>query len=1031
MEENLKFHPDLVKKVGKIDRVLADFLKSQLKKTQTALKSKFPEVAYDTTRRLGSAFVTLKGTKEPLSIDQLQEKLPNLSRDQIEFCLTELEEARILRVKDGIYELTHDTLAKTLSELRDPEEVAMLEIIEVLENRLIAHKKTRRGSYLSPEEVSMFKVYEEKIKQTQSLPDEIWQYINDSLDKIRKKEFRKRITRLVFVASWIVLAFFMVRTNVLKANVGSLLTRANALVEQVTSLSLFNKKTADAFKKSAEDRTEAFKNIKTAMHGVPDTLDNELADFLKNNLISEFALYPFYQMQHPSNPPNAWEPGFKKVLIDRELRFCVGLKETGSSIEFWALDVQEETSVDSFIKQSLPLPDTLRGTGNINDLFLAADGKHLITGSNDGLVQQLAINNLHVRDTFYQFDQAINCMAAYGKEILVAIDKDIWMLNPARGRARWIIGFRSPIRSIVVNPDNRGEFAVLLNNSNAITFITRSEDGFSINGEKSDQHVFRETITCIAYAPNGRKMAAGFEGEIGIIWEFRFPDIWTYLRGHRDLISSIAFSPDGQFVLTGSWDKTAILWSSNGNIVKKMVGHSGRVLSAAYGPKNKVITAGEDGLLKYWSLGKGNVISVAKAAESSNDRVRAMAVSPGSKGNLAAFSIFGEPGIFYLWDGEKRTKLEQPIRKWSDNKGEILAMAFTPEGQNLLIAAQNQLVTLIDLQGELKEQYRYPARPRVPVQDNIVSVDVNRDYVLIGNRNRRVDPITGKVSPKKNFALLRKRPNSTAEKEVILLPQQSAVNVVKFHPNPDSTQVLVGCDDGRAYLWNYGGETPQIIDVLQEHFSRITSLDFAAGTDTSFVIKHNSILEKKDTLIQFNNWEYILTGSNDNSANLWKRELWQDSLGKKWRYWAVGGGFKGHASDVLAVDISPDVSNYTLRFLTASADNTVKLWRWNRKTGAFENWPSIIRHLDAVSFASYSGDAHSIFTGSSDRTVQHWRVGKAEDIIWINILAQEAEAAELGETNFFKAKFSSLKKILMVKAREAEETKIEEESGDK
>ena len=66
-------------------------------------------------------------------------------------------------------------------------------------------------------------------------------------------------------------------------------------------------------------------------------------------------------------------------------------------------------------------------------------------------------------------------------------------------------------------------------------------------------------IACIAYAPDGTRIAAGNQGGGAGNKELRVWDVATgeelaILRGHAGVVSSVAFSPDGRSVASGGID---------------------------------------------------------------------------------------------------------------------------------------------------------------------------------------------------------------------------------------------------------------------------------------------------------------------------------------------------------------------------------------------------------------------------------------------------------------------------------------------
>ncbi|KAI4371363.1 hypothetical protein MLD38_019608 [Melastoma candidum] len=54
---------------------------------------------------------------------------------------------------------------------------------------------------------------------------------------------------------------------------------------------------------------------------------------------------------------------------------------------------------------------------------------------------------------------------------------------------------------------------------------------------------------------------------------------------------------------------------------------------------------------------------------------------------------------------------------------------------------------------------------------------------------------------------------------------EGVVTVIAFHPNPETSLVLSGCDDGTIRVWNLFSK--KSVSVLREHNSRVTSLTFS------------------------------------------------------------------------------------------------------------------------------------------------------------------------------------------------------------
>ncbi len=121
---NIVFDVELVKKVGSIDDVLADFLDEQLDVFGREVDRR------DLALRWLKLFVSEKGTKIPVGRDELIEMVPDMSATRLNIYLEFFVSRRILRPLDNDqYELTHDSLAAEIFGVR-PQGVPMPRVLE-------------------------------------------------------------------------------------------------------------------------------------------------------------------------------------------------------------------------------------------------------------------------------------------------------------------------------------------------------------------------------------------------------------------------------------------------------------------------------------------------------------------------------------------------------------------------------------------------------------------------------------------------------------------------------------------------------------------------------------------------------------------------------------------------------------------------------------------------------------------------------------------------------------------------------------
>lgn len=123
--------------MGDIGDVLRNFLEEQAQRIQNLLSARYPELPGDAIWRILSPFVTLDGTKEPLAMETLRQRMIDYPDEALGDALQQLENSRIIRYEEnqGLYEIAHDSLAKRIAERRSDDEIALLEIRRLIKSQ--------------------------------------------------------------------------------------------------------------------------------------------------------------------------------------------------------------------------------------------------------------------------------------------------------------------------------------------------------------------------------------------------------------------------------------------------------------------------------------------------------------------------------------------------------------------------------------------------------------------------------------------------------------------------------------------------------------------------------------------------------------------------------------------------------------------------------------------------------------------------------------------------------------------------------
>jgi WD40 repeat protein/serine/threonine protein kinase len=112
----------------------------------------------------------------------------------------------------------------------------------------------------------------------------------------------------------------------------------------------------------------------------------------------------------------------------------------------------------------------------------------------------------------------------------------------------------------------------------------------------------------VAFSPDGKWLAIGDKEYTVKVCNVETGAVLHTLRGHNGDVHTVAFSPDGRWVASAGEDSTVKVWSARtGKIVRNFRGHKGLVTSLAFcraGEHVSLISASRDHTAKIWDLGQ-------------------------------------------------------------------------------------------------------------------------------------------------------------------------------------------------------------------------------------------------------------------------------------------------------------------------------------------------------------------------------------------------------------------------------------------
>ena len=193
---------------------------------------------------------------------------------------------------------------------------------------------------------------------------------------------------------------------------------------------------------------------------------------------------------------------------------------------------------------------------------------------------------------------------------------------------------------------------------------------------------YGEAIECIAFRPDGRRIAGGIgEGKVHL-WNVNTGKLLQTLS-LGTWSTSVAFRPDGKRILAGGLGNAHLWNTSTGRLIRTLstgVWTSTYVSFSLNGERIAALNADES--VSTWNINTGRPIRTFKS-----DRFKKVAFSPNGK-KIATVNFFADPEV-RLWNvntGKHLQTLSHPVEIWS--------VAFSPDGNIIATGSNNGTIRL-------------------------------------------------------------------------------------------------------------------------------------------------------------------------------------------------------------------------------------------------------------------------------------------------------------------------------------------------
>jgi eukaryotic-like serine/threonine-protein kinase len=312
----------------------------------------------------------------------------------------------------------------------------------------------------------------------------------------------------------------------------------------------------------------------------------------------------------------------------------------------------------------------------------------------------------------------------------------------------------------------------------------------------------------IVYSPDRKTVLTSDGGRIARLWETSTGQPRGSPLRHGRNVRTVAFSPDGTRVATASHDLSTGLTDSRlssiqiwdaatGRLLGPPIWRYGWVSALAFSPDGRVLAAGDYGhAVGFWDATTGRPVGAPLVQRGI---VFSLAFSP--DGKTLAVGTVDPVAEARLWD----LATGRPIGEGMPHGNWVVAVAFSPDGHALLTRSHDNTARLWDARTALplSEPMQHQGCPTVAF-----SPDGQR-LASAGNLENDVkirDGTTGRPLPG------------------AILGHSSEVTALAF--SPDARQLVVGCKDGSARLWDVTTSKPLGPPMVQR--SPIAAVSFTA-----------------------------------------------------------------------------------------------------------------------------------------------------------------------------------------------------------
>ncbi|MDQ7821719.1 MAG: WD40 repeat domain-containing protein [Candidatus Eremiobacteraeota bacterium] len=124
------------------------------------------------------------------------------------------------------------------------------------------------------------------------------------------------------------------------------------------------------------------------------------------------------------------------------------------------------------------------------------------------------------------------------------------------------------------------------------------------SGDRSE----RESIDSIAWSPDGRFLATGFDGGSLYLWDAKNHSVQSIQNLRANHMLPVAFSKDGRVLAAGAKNMAVLIDPESGQVLQTLSPEPNYVYTLAFSPDGTCLVAGSvDGALRMWDMESGEL----------------------------------------------------------------------------------------------------------------------------------------------------------------------------------------------------------------------------------------------------------------------------------------------------------------------------------------------------------------------------------------------------------------------------------------